>query len=799
MTPRDRLLAPFRLRTVAIGVQVSLATAAIILLFHFLPGFPHHADHLLTLVLVALTVAGGLVVAALPWQRLLAGRAGLWVFYTWTAADILLISIFIGVTGGGYSEAFWTYGLTSIFIAIAYPPRGQAALYGITAGSYLLVCLLTGTMPGPAVLILRFGLMGLISYMAVFLARELVREIEGRAAAHAESARRSALLATVAAAAGESNTLDSGGALDAVLGAASGLGFDLVAITQFDDSHTTYRILRSRGVPPAIMAALQPATEGVPSLVLSRGATVLVEDYLNHPAAIQTLRSAGVRTAIGSPIRDRGRITGALLGGSRTATCVSRQEVEAFELLAIQAGRALENATLTAELRHRAFHDDLTGLPNRPAFQEALGHAISRAASGNQAVAVLLFDLDRFKTVNDTLGHGAGDALLQAVAARLSTHLRRGDLLARIGGDEFTVLLPPGATHADAESAAQRVLGALLEPFLLGGQLLSVTTSVGIALSGEVTATPEELLRRADLAMYQAKGRGGRCAVLFDEVMGEDARRRLELETDLRAALEYGGLRLQYQPVVAMDSGRVVAVEALVRWDHPVHGVISPATFIPLAEETGLIVPAGRWIMETACRQAALWRQTLPDAPRLMINVSPRQLVQEGFAAEVDAILKAEGLPAAALGIEVTESVLIEDTGGAAAALNALKRLGVTLGIDDFGTGYSSLSYLRRYPFDVMKLDRSFIEAIDTDPHAAALARSIIALGHTLGLGVVAEGIEHTAQARRLRAAGCELAQGYLFSRPLSARDCTALLLDAAAAPPFAALITPTRELLRPA
>ncbi|HEY0777832.1 MAG TPA: EAL domain-containing protein [Gemmatirosa sp.] len=452
-----------------------------------------------------------------------------------------------------------------------------------------------------------------------------------------------------------------------------------------------------------------------------------------------------------------------------------------------------EHRALEDELVYRAYHDALTGLANRARFQDQVAQAIERATASDTAasVAVLLVDLDGFKLVNDTAGHAAGDALLKEVAGRLRHATRGCDVVARLGGDEFAVLLDTVHAEEDALLVAERIVAALARPIAVHGTSAVVGASVGIARGGHVPgmrdagrddasadaaiSLGEALLRDADLALYAAKARGRGQAVVFEPDMHAAVVERLGLEAALRRGIEREEFHLVYQPIVDLATGALTGVEALVRWQHPARGLVSPAEFIPLAEETGLIRPLGRWVLETACRQGAAWGADASTFS-VTVNVSGRQLQQAAFVAEVEAALAATGFAADRLVLELTESTVIHHPDVARRRLTALKALGVRIAIDDFGTGYSALSYLRQFPIDVLKIDKSFIDAIAQGGQPAALAAAIVALGDALSLRTVAEGVESTDQAAALEGMGCALGQGYLFSRPLAADALTAWL-----------------------
>jgi diguanylate cyclase (GGDEF)-like protein/PAS domain S-box-containing protein len=443
------------------------------------------------------------------------------------------------------------------------------------------------------------------------------------------------------------------------------------------------------------------------------------------------------------------------------------------------------------ELAHQATHDTLTGLPNRSLFMallEQAGEALERRPG---SVGVLFFDLDRFKVVNDSLGHLAGDELLRHAADRLRHALRPGDVLARLGGDEFTVLLTD-VDEASAVEIAERLQVALAPPVVLDGKEFGVSASIGIVVTSS-PLPPTELLRRADAAMYRAKELGRNRTCTFDEDLLTDAFERLELEQELRTAIESGQLRVHYQPEVDTLTGGLTGAEALVRWDHPARGLLPAGAFVPAAEENGLVVPLGSWVLEDACRTAAGWceRELLPEQFVVRVNLSARQLDRPGLAAEVVDVLRRTGLPPGRLCLEVTETSLMRDAAQGLAALTELHAVGVMLAIDDFGTGYSSLGFLKRFPLDVLKIDRSFVDGLPDDADDVAIVTTILGLARSLGLTVTAEGVETEQQRRALVDLGCRYAQGYLFARPMPADGLEELLVAAVDDPPVRAASGP--------
>jgi diguanylate cyclase (GGDEF)-like protein len=439
---------------------------------------------------------------------------------------------------------------------------------------------------------------------------------------------------------------------------------------------------------------------------------------------------------------------------------------------------AIERKRAEVELAHQALHDGLTGLPNRALFLDRLQLALARVQRRPSAVAVLFLDLDRFKVINDSLGHEIGDCLLVELAQRLQSVLRPGDTVARFGGDEFTVLCDDIDGERDAIVIAQRMGEAVAAPFLLADTEAFLTASVGIAMADGVDARPESLIRDADAAMYRAKERGKSRYELFDEVMRARAVERLEVENALHRSIERGELRVHYQPLVDLEAGLMTGVEALVRWQHPERGLLLPEQFIPLAEETGQILELGEWVLREACAQHRRWSEEQPDGPALglSVNLSARQLQQPELVADVVLALRDTGMDPANLCLEITESVVMEETEAAVQALEALRAEGVRIAIDDFGTGYSSLRLLKGAPADLLKIDRSFVAGLGSDPQDTPIVQTVIHLAEALGLDAVAEGVETPVQLAELRAAGCRFAQGFHFARPAGAEAISALL-----------------------
>ncbi len=431
-----------------------------------------------------------------------------------------------------------------------------------------------------------------------------------------------------------------------------------------------------------------------------------------------------------------------------------------------------------SRLNYMAFHDTLTGLPNRSLFYDRINHGLARAQRSSNKVVLMLLDLDRFKNINDSLGHDAGDLLLKAVSRRLHESIRGMDTIARLGGDEFVVVLEGINDVEDVTYIANKLLTTLARPINIHGHEISTTVSIGISIFPQDGDNTEELLKHADIAMYKAKELGKNNYQFYTAGMNATAVNFLLLENDLRRAIEQDQLTLYYQPQIDLQSGKLMGVEALVRWRHPERGLVSPAHFISLAEETGLIVPLGEWVLREACRQQKAWIETGNFVGKVAVNLSARQFRQQKFAERIADILTEAQLPAKYLELEITETSAMEHAGETINMLNLLNQMGLSLAIDDFGTGYSSLAYLKRFPIQKLKIDRSFISDIYTDQNDAAIAKSIIGLAHNMMLNVVAEGVENENQAEWLRCQGCDQAQGFLFAKPMSARQLESFFSD---------------------
>ncbi|MCM4079501.1 putative bifunctional diguanylate cyclase/phosphodiesterase [Paractinoplanes hotanensis] len=556
------------------------------------------------------------------------------------------------------------------------------------------------------------------------------------------------------------------------------LGVDMVAINLLDaDDRTLGSTVAALGVPPGPAAKRQlipVASGGVSGLAILGDELVAVEDYASCPIALPPMTAIQLESVMAAPVRVNGQAVGSLTVGTFGARRVWEKPArEILQAFAEHLSLALTDAR-TQEAMSQAFLDSLTGLASRALFQTRMEESLGHAGLGG---AVLFVDLDRFKVVNDSLGHSAGDALLTGVADRIRNCLRDGDTAARLGGDEFAVLLPGVLDAGEAVPVAERILAALREPFDLLGSETFISSSIGVAFSGPDQHAAAELMVHADLAMYQAKKHGKDRYEVFEPAMQEAFQAHIALEADLRRAVLRHEFELRYQPIVHLQTGEISGVEALIRWMHPEHGIVPPMDFIPLAEETGMIVPIGEWVLREATTRVAEWNARREGPPlSVSVNVSAVQLEQAALVQVVESALSSAGLAPDRLVLELTESLLVDHRAATLERLGALKALGIRLAIDDFGTGYSSLAYLRQFPVDIIKIDKSFVDDVVDEPTAAALTHGIIQLGRALDLSTIAEGIEHAGQLTSLAGGDCELGQGYYFAEPLTGAALSDLL-----------------------
>ena len=564
--------------------------------------------------------------------------------------------------------------------------------------------------------------------------------------------------------------------LDAITtGAQELLGDDAVGLRMIDpsDPHTLL-LVSSTGLPDELKARTWriAAEAGATGLSSMRNEVVVMDHYARDPRHIPEYAAVGIRKAMAAPVHQDGRIVGSLVVGTYQPDRVyTRAEQQVLQVFAEHVSLAVTDAKMHQAM-HEAYHDPLTGLASRTLFMDQLAHALAIAAHERRPLAALFVDLDRFKPVNDSLGHSAGDALLVGVASRLRSCLRAGDSAARLGGDEFALVLPD-INAEQAEEIATRIRDVLKAPFILNGHEVYVTASIGIAVNTDFETFGDTLIRNADLAMYQAKKIGHGRYATYQPAMQAQFLRSLDLEAELRRALDQGELVVHYQPIVRLDDGEVFGLEALVRWPHPGRGLLLPNEFIPQAEQSGLIILLDRLVLREACAQVSRWNTARLGQPPLLVgvNLTASQLQQSDLPSVVESILAETALQPSCLVLEITESLLLADNAATVERLQRLKSLHVRLAIDDFGTGYSSLAYLRQFPVDCIKIDKSFIDDIATDRGSATLVQAIVQIGRMLGLTVVPEGIEFPEQVAELRRAGCSLGQGYYFAKPMDARE----------------------------
>jgi len=589
------------------------------------------------------------------------------------------------------------------------------------------------------------------------------------------------------------------------IGAQELLDAEVVGLRRLDPQRPGWlELVASAGLTPEVAAEHRSSRigEGVGGRAAAEDRLVVIENYSEAPDALASLGTF-VTTAMAAPVHENGAVVGSLVVASRAPDrSFGPAEQEILMAFADHASLAMTDAVTVKALRgalesglHDAMHDRLTGLPNRALLNDRLTAAFYRAALQGTGLAILFLDLDGFKRVNDNLGHTVGDQLLVAVGERLSACVRAVDTTARLGGDEFALLLEGIEDPLEAEKVADDVLATLRTPFVLAGHAMTISASIGIAHHDHLDET-HDLLRYADLAMYEAKEGGKGRHRRFEPVMQSRSLARLDTETALRQAVQEGRILVHFQPIVDLRDGVMVGTEALARWHHPERGFVPPTEFIPVAEATGMIVPLGKLVLLEACRQTRVWGDAHRDRPlpSVNVNISAVQFQTTGLVDLVVSVLEQTGLAPHLLSLEITEGTLMQDTQATLDVVHQLKALGVRLAVDDFGTGHSSLSYLRRFPIDVVKIDKSFVDGVARDEHQAALAHAIIKLAHTLNLQSVGEGIEQAGQAVTLRSLGCDFAQGYFFARPMPQEQVSELFRLPTLQPPSPLWLAPKRQ-----
>jgi diguanylate cyclase (GGDEF)-like protein len=736
-----------------------------------------------SLILVAITI--GLIstplILLLPLERIIRGPLREPFFVAWSVADIVLIGVCAGLDGGSESPFTLLLVMPFLFAALSYPLRPIIAVaVAQLAALFILSYAVGGGLP--------FDGFGLFAAVCVALLggfeahgqarrRRSLAEAAGALVRSEESSRLQAHQQRAVARFGQqalegADTTELAREASRIL--TEVLDIDYGGVLKLLPGGDELLLVAGVGLPEEMIGqARVPADHGSQSgYALVTGKATVVDDWSTETRFEQSeLQSAqGMQSAAIVLIKGKEEPFGVLGAGAGELHGFTQGDVDFMQAIANVLANAVERRRTEERTQHEALHDGLTGLPNRNLFLDRLRHALSAGARRQTAIAVLFLDLDQFKLVNDSLGHAAGDELLAAVAPRIEQALRPGDTVARFGGDEFAVLAEDVGDERGATRIAERIAEALARPFILREREHFVSASIGISL-GTGAEPPEALIRDADSALYRSKehGRGG--YEIFDEVMRSRVIEHMQTENDLRRALQREELVLHYQPVIRLQDGTIASMEALLRWNHPERGLIGPLAFIPVAEDSRLIVPIGRWVIEQACRQAAAWQQLKPDsAPvSVAVNLSARQLADPELIHHLESSIRANGIEPSSLWLELTESTLLDDTAHVERTLGALQRLGVCLVLDDFGVGFSSLGYLKRLPLSIVKLDRSFVENVTDNPNDAAIVRAVSDMAETIGIGVVAEGVETEDQVRVARELGCGYAQGFHFSEPVPA------------------------------
>ncbi len=550
------------------------------------------------------------------------------------------------------------------------------------------------------------------------------------------------------------------------------LAADKASVLRWNPTHNSYLVAAGVGWGPGVVggALIPGGSRSLAGFTLASGSAVIVADSRSEARfdATALKRDFHVRSALGVPIWTGDRYYGVLAAFTTKVQRFSPDEINFAEGVANVLGAAVARSEAEAAMQRQALHDSLTGLPNRVLLLDRVGLSLERMRRDHRPMAIMFVDIDRFKVVNDSMGHAVGDEVLRAIAMRLTNALRPTDTVARVGGDEFVILCEDLDSEAAAMAMAERLTAAVEVPVLIQAREIVVTASIGVVINEDEAQVAEVLLRDADIAMYHAKSTGGRHAMRFSADMRHVFGDRVRLEAELHGALRRGQLVVHYQPVVALATGAIVGAEALVRWNHPVRGMVPPLEFIPLAEETGAIHEIGAWVLREACQAAQRWRNLRQGAGfSISVNFSARQLQTPNLAQQVADVLEEAGLPATQLCVEITETAVLADSLTAISGIAALRELGVAISVDDFGTGYSSVSHLKRFQLQELKIDKSFIDGITENPKDEAIVGGLIHLAHSVGLSVAAEGVETEPQRTALEKLGCDVAQGYLMSRPL--------------------------------
>jgi diguanylate cyclase (GGDEF)-like protein len=775
-----------RLASIKVGVVLSLLVSAGSGVYALSTWDQANRDWILAIAVAGLVASP--LIWALPLERIVRSPRRELFFLGWSAADIALIALSAALDRGSDSPYMLLLVLPFLFAALSYPIRPVLVVAAVEIVAVLSVAIgVGGGFPFDG-----FGIFAgtCVALLGGWEARNQSRrrdQLASAAAALAQSESASRVQAAQQREVARFGQLALAGTEIEDLNRETGriltrvLGVEVGGVMKLMPGGDELLLVAAEGLPQEQVGKVTVATgfHSQSGYALATGMATVVSDWEQETrfekSGLQT--NAGLRSAAIILINGKDQPYGVIGAGSRQVHEFSQEDVNFMQAIANVLANAIERRRAEERTQHEALHDPLTELPNRNLFLDRLAHALSVAARRDTSIAVLFLDLDQFKLVNDSLGHAAGDELLAAVAPRIEEALRPGDTVARFGGDEFAVLAEDVGNERGATRVAERIAEILSRPFLVRDREHFVSASIGISI-GEGSEAPESLIRDADSALYRAKERGRGGYEIFDEVMRSRVIEHMQTENDLRRAIQRQELELHYQPVVRLKDGSVVAMEALLRWNHPDRGLIGPAAFIPVAEESRLIVPIGRWVIEQACRQASIWQQLHPDAAPVgvSVNLSARQLADPDLLSHIEGSIRANGIEPSSVWLELTETTLLDDTVHVERTLGSLRGLGVHLALDDFGVGFSSLGYLKRLPLSMIKLDRSFVENLAEGSHDAAIVRAVNEMARTIEIAVVAEGVETAEQVALASELGCGYAQGFHFSMPIPADEVGALL-----------------------